>query len=49
VLESQSLDSVSQLDIYAEVVRVELELIAVGERLVLPDVHRESSDRPGDL
>jgi hypothetical protein len=46
VLEAQALDGVGQLDVHAEVVGVELELVAVGERGVLPHVHRERGDGP---
>ncbi len=49
VLEAQALDGVGQLDVHAEVVRVELELVALAQRLVLLHVHRERGDRPLDL
>ena len=44
MLEADALDGVGELDIDAEVVRVELELVAFGERLVFLDVHRECGD-----
>src|SRR3712207_3342354 len=49
VLEAQALDGVRKLDVHAEVVRVELELVALAQRLVLLHVHRERGDRPLDL
>ena len=49
VLEANPLDGVGELDIDAEVVRVELQLITVGQRLVFLDVHRERRDASVDL
>ena len=39
MLETDSLDGVSEFDIDAEVVRVELQFVAFGERLIFLDVH----------
>ena len=41
MLEANALHHVGKLDIDAEVVRVELELVAFGERLIFLDVHRQ--------
>ena len=41
MLKTDALDSVSEFDIDAEVVGVELEFVAVGERLVFLNVHRQ--------
>src|SRR6185369_2492982 len=41
MLETESLHGIGQFDIDAEVVRIELKLVAVGESLIFLDVHRE--------
>ena len=46
VLEAQALHGVGQLDVHAEVVAVELQLVALAQRLVLLHVHRERGDGP---
>ena len=45
MLEAQAVQRVVQLDVDAEVVAVELELVARGDALVLGDVERERRDR----
>ena len=45
MLEADALERVVQLDVDAEVVRVELELVAGADAAVLGDVHRERRDR----
>src|SRR5205085_365929 len=45
VLEAKALDCVGEFDVNAQVVRVELELVALAERRVLLHVHREGCDR----
>jgi len=45
MLEAQALDGVVELDVHAEVVRVELQLVAGREPAVLPDVHGQRGDR----
>jgi hypothetical protein len=47
VLEAQPLDRVVQLDVDAEVVGIELQLVAGPEPAVLADVQRERGDRAG--
>jgi hypothetical protein len=44
VLEADALEGVAELDVHPEVVRVELELVALGEAALLVDVERESRD-----
>src|SRR3989454_3362011 len=46
VLEPEPLDRVGELDVHAEVVRVELELVARPEPAVLLHVHGERGDGP---
>src|SRR5262249_33323424 len=48
VLEAEPLDGVGELDVDAEVVRVELQLVAGPEPAVLPDVHPERRHAPVD-
>ena len=48
MLEAQPLHRVVQFDIDAEVVGIELQLVARREPAVFVDVHRESRDRPGE-
>src|SRR2546428_6076029 len=45
MLEAQALDGVVELDVHAEVVRVELQLVAGREPAVLLDVHGQRGDR----
>ena len=45
VLEAQALDGVGELDVDAEVVGVELQLVVVGQAGVLAHVHRQRGDR----
>jgi hypothetical protein len=45
VLEADALDGVGKLDVDAEVVGVELELVVGGEPRVLADVHRQGGNR----
>src|SRR6266852_5448600 len=49
MLEAQPLDSVGELDVDAEVVGIELELVAFKQRALLVDVHRERGDVAVDL
>jgi hypothetical protein len=49
VLEAQPLDGVGELDIDAEVVGVELELVALEQRRLLIDVHQQRRDVAVDL
>jgi hypothetical protein len=49
VLEPEPLDRVGQLDVDAEVVAVELELVAGAVRLLVPHVEPERRDAPLDL
>jgi hypothetical protein len=49
VLEAQPLDRVGELEVDAEVVRVELQLVAGPHPAVLLDVHREAGDVALDL
>src|SRR6185295_1553807 len=49
MLEAESLNRVCQFDIDAEIVRIELELIAISESLVFLDVHREPGHGSIDL
>ncbi len=48
VLEPQPLHRVVQLDVHAEVVGVELELVAGAQAALLVDVHGEGRDRAVD-
>ena len=41
-----ALDGIGKFDIDTEVVGIELEFVAFGERLVLLDVHGQGGDRP---
>ena len=45
MLEADAVQRVGELDVDAQVVAVELELVARRERLVLGDVERERGDR----
>ncbi len=45
VLEAQSLHGVVQLDVDAEVVRIQLQLVARDEAALLVNVHRQRRDR----
>src|SRR6185312_5877829 len=49
VLEAQPLQCVGQLDIDAEIVRIELELVARLEAAILVDVENQRRDRAVDL
>jgi len=49
MLEAQPLDGVGQLDIDAEIVGVELELIALEQRALLVDVHQQRGDVAVDI
>ena len=49
MLEAQPLDRVVELDVDAEVVRVQLELVARTKTAVLLDVHRERRDTQARL
>ena len=49
VLEAQPLDRVGQLDVDAEVVGIELELVAFEQRALLVDVHQQGGDLAVDL
>ena len=44
MLEPDALNSVCQLDVDAQIVRVELEAVIVTESAVFADVHRECGD-----
>jgi len=46
MLEADALDRVVQFDIDAEVVRIELQLVAVANAAVFGDVDAERRDRP---
>ena len=46
MFKAQTLNGVGQFNIHAEVVGIELELVAIGERLIFLHVHRERGDRP---
>ena len=48
MLEPQPLDRVVQLDVHAQVVGVQLQLVAIAQAAVLGDVHRQRRDRPVD-
>src|SRR6476619_471077 len=48
MLEADPLHGVVQLDVDTEIVRVELELVAVADSAVLAYVHRERGDRSVD-
>ena len=48
VLESKALNRVCQLDVHAEVVGVQLQLVPRPEGLVGIDVHVQPGDRPVD-
>ena len=45
MLESQSLDGVAELDVDAQIIRVELELIVLAETGMFVDVQLEISNR----
>ncbi len=49
LLEAQPLDGVSQLDVHAEIIRVQLELVAVKQRRVFLHVHRQRGDAAVNL
>jgi hypothetical protein len=49
MLEAQPLDEVVELDVDAEVVAVELELVAVDEPTLLVDVHGDDGDLAVDV
>ena len=49
MLEAQPLDRVGELDVDAEVVGVELELVAFEQRALLVDVHQQGGDLAVDL
>src|SRR5262249_45232698 len=44
VLETQPLDRIRKLDVDAEIVGIELELIALEQAAILVDVHRQCRD-----
>ena len=46
MLEADPLQRVGQLDVDAQVVRIELELVSLADAGVLGDVHRKARDRP---
>ncbi len=48
MLEPQPLHGVVQFDVHAEVVGIQLELVAVGQAAILGDVHRQGGHRRGD-
>jgi hypothetical protein len=45
VLEAEALERVGELDVDAEIVRIELELVTRANAAVLFDVHRQRGDR----
>jgi len=45
VLETYALDGIGELDIDAEIVRIELQFVAFGERFVFLDIHGQGSHR----
>ena len=47
MFKTDSLDRVSQFNVHAEVIGIEFELVAFGDRLVFLHVHREFRDGPG--
>ncbi|MCY1186495.1 hypothetical protein D9M73_273730 [compost metagenome] len=49
MLEADAVERVVQLDVHAQVVAVELELVARSQAGVLVDVHRERGDRALEL
>ena len=49
MLEAQPLDGVGQFDVDAEIVGVELQLVALEQRALLIDVHHERGDVAVDL
>ena len=49
MLEAQPLDGVGQFDIDAEIVGIELELVALEQRALLVDVHQQRGDVAVDL
>src|SRR2546421_12731085 len=49
MLEAETLDRIGKLDIYAEIVGIELELIAFEQRALLLHVHQQGGDVPIDL
>jgi len=44
MLEAQALQDVGELDVNAEIVGIELELIALEQRRILVDVHEQRGD-----
>ena len=48
MLEANPLDGVRQFDIDAQVIRIQFELVTLGERLVFLHVHREPGHRAFD-
>ena len=46
MLEAQPLHRVVELDVHAEVVGVQLQLVARHQAALLVDVHRQGRDRP---
>src|SRR5436853_413369 len=45
VLESEALNRVRQFNVNAQIIRIELELVAIAQRLVLLNIHGERGDR----
>ena len=45
VFKPQTLNGIGEFDIHSQVIRVEFELVAFGERLIFLHVHRKGGDR----
>ena len=49
MFKTNSLDRIREFDVHAQVIRIQFELIAIGERLVFLDIHGESCDCASDI
>src|SRR5439155_10522459 len=47
MLETDALDGVVELDVNAQVVRIELEFVALEDSAIFRDIHRQRRNRPG--
>ncbi len=48
VLEAQPLDGIVEFDVNAQIVGIQLQLVAVEQAAVLVDIHGQAGDRPGN-
>ena len=49
MLKSQALHRIGELDVNAQIVGIQLELVVRPERLILADIHDQAGDSPIDF